>query len=246
MKLQKLSLFGAVAGALMLTAAFAPRADASLIVYYNFEDATGGPGPSFPANDFTAEGLPEIATKQQPTLQTNFTNMFNAVGLGTPATGDPDVPNTFALGDSHSKNDNGHWIQFTVNTTFLTNMSLSFDVNTMGNGFSTVAFSYSTNGGTSFTSVGSPTTISSSSAQLITFAVPAGAEGQASVIMRLTFDGATSNGNNAQNAIDNIQLNGTSSFIPEPATVGGGLLGVFVLCWHQRRRLIRSLRLRRA
>jgi hypothetical protein len=243
MKSRKFSLFIAVAGALLLTAAFAPRADASLIVYYNFEDATGGPGPSFPANDFTAEGLPEIQTNQQPTLQTNFTNAFNAIGGGTPATGDPDLPNTFALGDSHSKNDNGGWIQFHVNTTFLTNMSLSFDVNTAGNGFATVAFSYSVNGG-AFVTVGSPQPISTTGFGLITFAVPAGAEGQTDVVFRLTFAGATSNGNNAQNAIDNIQLNGT--VVPEPATVASGLLSVCGLCWHQRRRLIRSIRLRRA
>ena len=242
MKLRKFSLFIAVAGALMLTAAFVPKANASLIVYYNFEDATGGPGPSFPANDFTAEGLPEITTNQQPTLQTNFTNTFNAAGGGTPATGDPDVPNTFALGDSHSKNDNGGWIQFHVNTTFLTNMSLSFDTNTAGNGFATVAFSYSVNGG-AFVAAGGPTPISTTGFGTITFAVPAGAEGQTDVIFRLTFDGATSNGNNAQNAIDNIQLNGT--VVPEPATVVGGLLGACALCWHQRHRLIRSLRLRR-
>ena len=40
MKLQKLSLFGAVAGALMLTAVFAPQVNAlptKPIVYFNFE-----------------------------------------------------------------------------------------------------------------------------------------------------------------------------------------------------------------
>ena len=241
MKLHKLSLFGAVAGALILTAALAPRANAALIVYYNFEDAVGA-GAS-PANDFTAEGLPEINTVQQPTLQTNFTSTFNGAGLAVNvATGDPDA-NAFSLGDSHSKNDNGHWIQFHVNTTFLTNMSLSFDANTAGNGFATVAFSYSVNGG-AFVPAGGPTPISTTGFGTLTFAVPAGAEGQTDVTFRLTFDGATSNGNNAQNAIDNIQLNGT--VVPEPATVVGGLLGACALCWHQRRRLMRSLRLRRA
>ena len=43
--------------------------------------------------------------------------------------------------------------------------------------------------------------------------------------------------------IDNIQVNGTA--VPEPATVAGGLLGVLGLCWHQRRRLICCVRLRR-
>jgi len=47
-----------------------------------------------------------------------------------------------------------------------------------------------------------------------------------------------------QTIIDNIRLDGT--FVPEPATVMGGLLGVFGLCWHQRRQLVRFLRLRPA
>ena len=52
MKLQKLSLFGAVAGALMLTAVFAPKVSAlpqKPIVYFNFETGTltsvPAPGP---------------------------------------------------------------------------------------------------------------------------------------------------------------------------------------------------------
>ena len=62
-------------------------------------------------------------------------------------------------------------------------------------------------------------------------------------VLRLHFTNGQSNGNDLQNLIDNIQVNGT--VIPEPATVAGGLLGVLGLCWHQRRRLIGSLRLRR-
>ena len=71
--------------------------------------------------------------------------------------------------------------------------------------------------------------------------IDTGAEGQADVIFRLTFDGGTSSGQNLQTIIDNIQLTG----VPEPTTVAGGLLGVLALCWHQRRRLIRSVRFRR-
>jgi hypothetical protein len=52
-----------------------------------------------------------------------------------------------------------------------------------------------------------------------------------------------SNGNDTQTVIDNILLGGT--VLPEPATVWGGLLGVCALCWHQRRRLIGFLPLRR-
>ena len=55
------------------------------------------------------------------------------------------------------------------------------------------------------------------------------------LLVRLHFTNGQSNGNNIQNIIDNIQINGT--VVPEPATVAGGLLGVLGLCWFQRRRL---------
>jgi hypothetical protein len=60
----------------------------------------------------------------------------------------------------------------------------------------------------------------------------------------MVLTGGTSNGNNLESVIDNIRLDGT--IVPEPTTVAGGLLGVLGLCWHQRRRLIRSVRLLRA
>ena len=62
--------------------------------------------------------------------------------------------------------------------------------------------------------------------------------GKPMLLVRLHFTNGQSNGNDPQNLIDNIQVNGTA--VPEPATVAGGLLGVLGLCWFQRRRLIRS------
>jgi hypothetical protein len=64
------------------------------------------------------------------------------------------------------------------------------------------------------------------------------------VTFTLMFSNGHSNGVDLQTVIDNILLGGT--VIPEPATVWGGLLGVCGLCWHQRRRLIGFLPLRRA
>ncbi|PYJ74240.1 MAG: hypothetical protein DME72_03550 [Verrucomicrobia bacterium] len=61
----------------------------------------------------------------------------------------------------------------------------------------------------------------------------------------MVFTGATSSGNNLQNVIDNIRLD-VRQVIPEPASVVGALLGACGLCWNQRRRLIRLLRLRYA
>jgi hypothetical protein len=74
--------------------------------------------------------------------------------------------------------------------------------------------------------------------------VPAAANNQPLLVLRLVFTGGTSNGNNPETQIDNLVIGGT--IVPEPATVAGGLLGVLGLCWFQRRRLISALRLRRA
>lgn len=236
MKLRKCSLFAAIAGALLLTAAFAPRANAVLAVYYNFEDQP-------PVPDLTSEAI----GLQTPILQTNFptANMVDEPGIAlNVAPGDPDQ-NLHALGLKDSGANNGAYFQFHVNTQPLVGMSLSFAVNTMGNGYNSVEALYSTDGfatpGTSFGTA----TISSSTGQTITFPVPAAAEGQSDITFRLVFTGATSSGNNLQNVIDNIRLD-ARAVIPEPASVVGALLGACGLCWNQRRRLIRFLRLRYA
>ncbi len=149
-----------------------------------------------------------------------------------------------AVGFRTTPVDNGSYIQFGLDATFFANMSLSFAYTTTGNGFDTVELQYSIDGGTTFTSVGSQPMLTGGQPNLITFGVPAGADNQPNLVLRLLFNGGTSQGQNLQTIIDNIQLNG--SIVPEPATLGGGLLGLLGLCWFQRRRLIRSVRWRRA
>lgn len=234
MKLRKCSLFAAVVGALLLTAAFAPKANAILVVYYNFED-------TFP--DFTSEAI----GLQTPLLQTNFPtgDMSDQPGLTQNVfPTDPDT-NLHGLGLSASIANNGDYFQFHVNTNPLVGMSLSFAVNRMGNGYDSVEAFYSFDSfatpGTSFGTAA----ISSSTGQTISFGVPAAAEGQSDVTFRLVFTGSTSQGNNLQNVIDNIRLD-TRQVIPEPSSVVGALLGACGLCWNQRRRLISLLRLRHA
>lgn len=240
------SLLVAVAGALLLlTAALAPSANATVLVYFNFEHPVGT-APDFMsvnvgAPDFNpGGGLANSTLVPVPPL-TNFGNIDGLLLNRTP--GDSDINNPgIGLGMRTTPADDGGAIQFSVDTTFFQNMSLSFAVDTQGNGFNTVTFAYSTDG-TNFTDFGS-SFITTGGAQIISFPVPVGAEGQPNVIFRLTFTGGTSSGQNLQTIIDNIQLVGTP--VPEPATVVGGLLGAFGLGWHQRRRLIRFLQLRRA
>jgi hypothetical protein len=235
-----------VAGVFLLTAALAPKANATVLVYFNFEDAVLGGPPDFTSDvvgppDFNPGGGLVLTT-----ITTNATNFAAVAGFllnrtpGDIDTADPGL----ALGLRTTPVDNGSYIQFPVDATFFANMSLSFAYTTAGNGFNSVELQYSTNGGVTFTSVGSQPMLTGGQPSLVNFTLPAGANNQPNLVLRLIFTGGTSNGNNLQTIIDNIQVPG--SIVPEPATVAGGLLGVLGLCWHQRRRLIRFVRLRRA
>ena len=233
-----------VAALLLFTAAIAPKANATVLIYFNFEDAVLG-GPFDPQSD----DIPPLGDNpgggvQHSTLTTTFATTAAVAGtLINRTAGDIDIANpSLAIGMRTTASDNGGYIQFGVNATLFSNMSLSFAANTAGNGFNNVAFSYSTDGGANFTGAGSHAIASGGGFQIITFAVPASVDEQSNVVLRMTFNGGTSHGNNLQTVIDNIQLTGA----PEPTTVVGGVLGVLGLCWHQRRRLIRSVRVRRS
>ena len=255
------SLFLAVAGALLLTTALVPRANATLLIYFNFEDvapnavgskifdhesdetaAFGGNNPGGGIQHST------LAINYGPGVtQADFSTTSDASIMGANrSVGDNDVPPTTpgsALLLTSSDSHNGSWIQFAVNATFFANMTLSYAVNTNGNGFSTQIWQYNTTGGVgAFTTFATFTSLTG--LQTLSAALPAATNQQANLVIRILFTGGQSNGQDQQTIIDNIQLNGT--VIPEPATVAGGLLGVLGLCWFQRRRLIHALRLRRA
>lgn len=237
-----------VAGVFLLTAALAPKANAqNVLIYFNFEDATIG-GPFDPASD----DVPPLGDNpgggvQHSTVTTNLVTTAAVAGtLLNRTAGDIDTANPgVAMGLRTTPADNGHYIQFVFNATLFSNMSLSFAVNSAGNGFNNVELLYSITPGhpdPSFVSAGSLPILSGGGFHLLNFGVPSAVDGQPDVELRLTFTGGTSMGNNLQTIIDNIQLTG----VPEPTTVAGGLLGVLGLCWFQRRRLFRSVRLRRA
>jgi hypothetical protein len=222
-----------VAGALLLMAAFVPTANADLIAYFNFEDSTVGGSP-----DFTSDSPPGAVIT---TITTNYIAADMAsVSPGVPlnvAPGDLD-PNLLAMGLSASaSNDPSHFdIPLFTSGGFFQDMTISFAINVAGNGFTTVALWYSIDGGGSFTMApGQTFTLPNSGALVISFTVPTAANNQPLLVLRLEFTGGQSSGQNVQDIIDNIQINGT--IVPEPATIGGGLLGVLGLCWHQRRRL---------
>jgi hypothetical protein len=228
-------------GALMLLGAFAPKANAALIAYFNFE---GTPTPPYPVN-LQSQVPPGFLLT---TMTTNYIFTDTSAEAGIPlnvAVGDPD-PNLTALGlhRSAANSPANFDIPLFSPQGFFSNMTVTFAVSVVGNGFSTVTLFYSTNGGGTFTIAPGPVTLPpSGNSTIVSFTVPAVANNQNLLVLRLQFTGGQSMGSNLQDVIDNIQINGT--IVPEPATVAGGLLGVVGLCWFQRRRLIRSVRLRR-
>lgn len=237
-----------VAGVFLFTAALAPKANAqNVLIYFNFEDVAPNVGTYDDQAD--VQGAPDFnpgGGVQLSTLSDNFgSNKGTVAGTTVNRTfNDIDTSTLRALGLRTTPVDNGHWIQFSFDATAFSNMSLSFACNTAGNGFNSATLSYSTDGGTTFHDIGSQPLLAGGGFNTVTFANnPAfsAIDHAPSVILRLTFTGGTSSGNNLQTVIDNIQLTG----VPEPTTVAGGLLGVLGLCWHQRRRLIRSVRFRR-
>src|SRR5437762_258921 len=234
------SLFLAVIGALMFTAAFASTANAFVVVYYNFEDSTVGGPP-----DFTTTG--DVGTQAGPLTQMTTNYIVSDISSVTPgiplnvAPGELDQ-NNLAIQLSHAKTNEGSCFQFTVNTFNLTQMSLSFAYNNNGNGFTTATFQYKVNGvDTTFHDISMSTLTTGGNFVATSATVPMAAENKASVTFQICFTGGTSNGNNIQTVIDNVRLDAA----PEPATVASGLFSVCGLCWFQRRRLIRFVRLRR-
>ena len=252
------SLLVAVTGALALTGFIVPRADATVISYFNFEDSIIVKAPPSNTLDVVPDKTPANpgggVESSTSSLMINDASNVSAINVNAFAvspglainatTNDSDTPSNFALVFNRTKDFEGEYIQFSVNTSFWANMSLSFGYSNNGNGFTTVQASYSLDGGVTFTNFGGPQTMMTGTQPPISIPVPAAVNQFGFVTFRLTFSGGFSNGVDDQTIIDNIRLDGT--FVPEPATVMGGLLGVFGLCWHQRRRLVRFLRLRPA
>jgi hypothetical protein len=232
-------------GALMLLAAFTPKANADLIAYFNFE---GTPTPPYPVNLMSSPlGFETTTLILTDGLGNPYPVINTSAEAGIPLNvvpGDPD-PNLTSLGVHHSGSaDLAIDIPLPSSQGFFQDMTVSFAINVQGNGYSLVTLFYSTNGGTTFTAGPSQVLPPAGNMQLISLAVPTAANNAPNLVLRLLFTGGQSNGANLQDTIDNIQINGT--IVPEPATVAGGLLGVLGLCWFQRRRLIRSVRFRRA
>ena len=181
-----------------------------MLIYFNFEDVAPNIGTYDPVADVQPAfgGDNPGGGVQASTLTDNFgVNKGTVLGTTVNRTaGDIDTGTLRALGLRTTPVDNGHFIQFSFNASAFSNMFLSFAINTSGNGFNSVTLSYSTNGGGSFTNFATQALPSGGGFNAFTIGVPPAVNGQPNVILRMTFTGGTSNGNNLQTVIDNILL----------------------------------------
>jgi hypothetical protein len=285
MKLQKLSLFGAVAGALMLTALFAPKVNALPtvpIVYFDFEAGTltsvSAPGPGgnyllLKTTTITKVGTSFSGSGGHFTIVD--TNLGTTTNQLTGAPGNPGYTSMPHALDTGGQTQNGQLpghigifskdcFQFSVDTTGYSQLSLSFALKSTGSGTYTgiQVFAGSTNvtstgtidgGALGTTSLQIGTTSSHAPENFATinqdgsyhvynFDISAAAN-TANAIIEICLSGSSNSSSSDHAYFDNIQVRAT---VPEPSTYIGGLLGVGVLCWSQRRWFTRFLRLRRA
>jgi hypothetical protein len=228
----------------LLAGALAPRANADVLVYFNFEGNTftsvpaPGPGGLYPF-------LQNQTILNSPTDPFPPGGLLLAAGVGTTVNElVPDVPTTNTALDLRGNTQgtaNMDCFRFGVNTTGYAQASLSFALQSLGNGtqFTQMEVRYSTNGGANFTVTpeGLVTITRDGAYHIYTFDI-SGAGNTANALIEVCFTGSTTNNAANHTYLDNLQINAA---VPEPATVVGGVLGVVGLCWHQRRRLIRSL-----
>jgi hypothetical protein len=254
------SFLVAVAGALIFMGFTAPRVNAAVVSYFNFENTTGTTldltpdlipgvtqvGGSGIVGDNPGGGIEKTVTDLTITGGTqNITpGLTGANSNITPGDNDTAPPQlaVFAVNFNQTGKSNA-MISFGVNLQFYAGLSLSFATNNNGNGYGTVQLSWSGAVVGSLPSVAMPT----AGQQIVSFDLAGqGLDGNGTtfkfVTFTLTFTNGHSNGQDLQTVIDNIRLD-ANIVIPEPATIVGGLLGVFGLCWHQRGRLVRFLRL---
>lgn len=240
-----------LAGAFALLAAFAPRANATLIRYYDMEGAPDtAPYPvnldsHVPAVEIGA-GTTLFLDNGTPGTPYPFANTSQEAGIPLNVPGGA-APNLTAIGFHRSGQfPLGVEIPLPSSQGIYDVTSVSFAYGANGNGWAFVQLQMSTDGGLSFTTnLSGIVALPSTPGAVIVINVPAGTTLNINnLVLRLLFTGGQSNGADLQFELDNIQINGT--IVPEPATVAGGLLGVLGLCWFQRKRLIGSVRFRKA
>ena len=245
-------LLAILAGAFLLLAAFAPYANAdcpACIRFYDMEGLTpavvnqGSHPPAIEQGD-----LPPFNFLLQNDNGTPYSILNLSAEVGSPV-GLVNLPaganpNVVSLGVHRSGQGHLDIVMTFPSVVGIYNIqSVSFASRGSGNGFQNVQLQMSSDGGANWTNLSVVTPIPTSIGTIVLTNTLGNTLNVPNLLIRMQFINGQSNGGELQNVIDNIQVNGT--IVPEPATVAGGLFGILGLCWHQRRRLIRSVRFRR-
>lgn len=226
--------------AAVAVAALAGSAHADLLAYWNFNVSTAGTGGALGTLDtWNGSGFP--ADVGSGLLTSNITRNTNPVtNDGTLGTFGGDLLNSLfgdatggalAVQGGASTINNGNWFQFEVPTTGYEDIILTYATRGTGTGFNSHDVSYSVNGG-GFVGLGAHAAQNTSTWVLHTtdLSAVAAADNVASLVIRITLNGAT--GATGNNRFDNVQINGTQ--IPTPGSLA--LLGLGGLVAARRRR----------
>ena len=225
---------------LLLLSAFAAvgAANAVTIAGWNFDDSSPnatnpnnlGSAPGFSAS--TGTGVYSTSAKSTPGFGVgSFGGTdFNAVTPGATTNRDLAIQGGSATGQT---DNNGTYVQFQTSAAGTTGLVFSYALRGTGTGFNLQTLTYSTNGGTSFSALGSVTTVPSTyvATAIQSFTLPTATNNAASLIVRIALSGATGQGGN--NRFDNVRFDGTQA-VPEPASMAA--LGLGALALIRRRR----------
>jgi hypothetical protein len=249
MKLQKCSLLTAVVGALVLSAAFVPMANAvapGLQYIFNFNSDAAGAAPPYTSIAVGTYG--GTFPRQQTTLFNEVVSGF-PVGQISIEGGEGTTLNQFSGDLSGAGNAlilGGNANQATpycfdigsFSTQGLESVSLSFAIEVDSGSFTRLQLAYGTDG-TTWTNFGNIdlSLISDDTYHLITANLPNDntVNDQSTFFLQFCFSGSHDASGDVN--IDNIQVNA----VPEPSTYIGALLGLVGLCWYQRRWFMRFM-----
>jgi hypothetical protein len=149
----------------------------------------------------------------------NITNILFAAGTTNNARLGDVAGQALSLQGGTSNGNNGRNITFNVDTTGFSNIVVSFATQGTGTGFNNNQFQYSLDG-VNFFDFGSPYIPAAAFGSLpliFTLTSLGGLNNNPNAAFRIVFNGATSSTGN--NRLDNFVVEGSSSTIPEPATM---------------------------
>jgi hypothetical protein len=259
-------------GVLMLMAMAAPSAHAFLVTYYNFNTEADGTTFPFTSNTTAVPGTQQThlvndATNAFPggvvdidaSAGTTLNHWPGGPGQPEDVSGAGGALDLSGNANSGITKDTSYCFDFGgISTTGKFDVSLSFAIASVGNAgqFDTLTVEWGTSASAAVPAASYPNSVTLSpftiglntsivTYQQVTGALGAGADDLAAgtfVWIQFCFSGSGNNANGNDTFLDNVSV----TAVPEPSSYIGGLLGLFGLCWYQRRWFMRLVGLRPA